>query len=293
MTTLTILRGLPGSGKTTRARELVADDPRCARVNRDDLRMMMFGAKVNLTPDQERAVTLAEHAMARALLPNWNVVTDDMNLRPRYVRDWLSIAAQRGADVVMVEMPTPLDECIDRDAQRDAPVSADVIRRIAAKFLPGGRFLPIPDDPPSPTVPQYTQTGHLPPAVIVDIDGTLALKGDRSPYDMTRVGEDTVNWPVAGIVHALSEWYDIVYCSGRSEDARAATEQWLRTNDLSGPLYMRAEGDIRRDSVVKRELLDRIGEFYDVQAAIDDRQQVVDMWRAAGLLCLQVAPGDF
>lgn len=147
MTTLTILRGLPGSGKTTRARELVADDPRCARVNRDDLRMMMFGAKVNLTPDQERAVTLAEHAMARALLPNWNVVTDDMNLRPRYVRDWLSIAAQRGADVVMVEMPTPLDECIDRDAQRDAPVSADVIRRIAAKFLPGGRFLPIPDDP--------------------------------------------------------------------------------------------------------------------------------------------------
>ena len=59
MTTLTILRGLPGSGKTTRARELVADDPRCARVNRDDLRMMMFGAKVNLTPAQERAVTLA------------------------------------------------------------------------------------------------------------------------------------------------------------------------------------------------------------------------------------------
>ena len=98
---------------------------------------------------------------------------------------------------------------------------------------------------------------------------------------------------IVGIVEALSEWYDIVYCSGRSEDARAATEQWLRTYDLSGPLYMRAEGDIRRDSVVKRELLDRIGEFYDVQAAIDDRQQVVDMWRAAGLLCLQVAPGDF
>lgn len=293
MTTLTVVRGLPGSGKTTRARELVADDPRCARVNRDDLRMMMFGAKVNLTGDQERAVTTAQHAMARALLPSWNVVTDDMNLRPRYVRDWLTIAAARGADVVIVEMSTTLDECIDRDAQRDAPVSADIIRRIAAKFLPRGQYLPIPDKAPEPDVPQYAQTGDLPPAVIVDIDGTLALKGDRSPYDMTRVSEDTVNWPVAGIVDALSEWCDIVYCSGRSEDARAATEQWLKDHDLSGPLYMRAEGDTRRDSVVKRELLDRIGEFYDVQAAIDDRQQVVDMWRAAGLLCLQVAPGDF
>lgn len=293
MTTLTVIRGLPGSGKTTRARELVADDPRCARVNRDDLRMMMFGAKVDLTGDQERAVTTAQHAMARALLPSWNVVTDDMNLRPRYVRDWLTIAAQRGADVVIVEMSTSVEECVDRDSQREAPVGADVIRRIAVKFLPRGQYLPIPDDPPTPTVPQYVPTGHLPPAVIVDIDGTLALKGDCSPYDMTRVGEDAVNWPVAGIVHALFEWYSIVYCSGRSEDARAATEQWLRTNDLPGPLYMRAEGDPRRDSVVKRELLDRIGEFYDVQAAIDDRQQVVDMWRAAGLLCLQVAPGDF
>lgn len=181
---------------------------------------------------------------------------------------------------------TPLRSIrVDTDLWRAAQAVAaargeslsDVIRRALVRYA----------------VPQYTQTGHLPPAVIVDIDGTLALKGDRSPYDMTRVGEDTVNWPVAGIVHALSEWYDIVYCSGRSEDARAATEQWLRTNDLSGPLYMRAEGDTRRDSVVKRELLDRIGEFYDVQAAIDDRQQVVDMWRAAGLLCLQVAPGDF
>ncbi len=293
MTTLTILRGLPGSGKTTRARDIVAADPGGARVNRDDLRMMLFGSKTDLTGAQEQAVTAAEHAITRALLRRWNVVSDNMNLRPKYVRGLLIIAAKAASDTRIVEIPTDLDQCIDRDSLRDKPLGGDVIRRIAAKLLPRGQFLPIPDEPDAPTVARYIETGTLPPAVIVDIDGTLALKGDRSPYDMTRVAEDTVNWPVAAIVTALSEQYDIVYCSGRSEDARDATEQWLTDNDLLAPLYMRAAGDTRRDSIVKRELLDRIGQVYDVQAAIDDRQQVVNMWRAAGLLCLQVAPGDF
>ena len=31
----------------------------------------------------------------------------------------------------------------------------------------------------------------------------------------------------------------------------------------------------------------------DVLMTVDDRQRVVDMWRAEGLTCLQVAPGDF
>ena len=31
----------------------------------------------------------------------------------------------------------------------------------------------------------------------------------------------------------------------------------------------------------------------DIFAVFDDRQQVVDMWRANGLTCFQVAEGDF
>lgn len=288
MTTLTILRGLPGSGKTTRARELVADDPRCARVNRDDLRMMMFGAKANLTPAQERAVTLAEHAMARALLPNWNVVTDDMNLRPRYVRDWLSIAAQRGADVVMVEMPTPLDECIDRDAQRDAPVSADVIRRIAAKFLPGGRFLPIPDDPPSPAVPQYTQTGHLPPAVIVDIDGTLALKGDRSPYDMTRVVPFSLAWEKVAIANAKRAalrhgWLPpLAWDDDTIDDPAASPAVPEDDTDIDPIAVARAIAGDPSPTMTRRERAEAVRQMHESGLTA---QQVGER--------LQVAPGDF
>ena len=47
-------------------------------------------------------------------------------------------------------------------------------------------------------------------------------------------------------------------------------------------------------TIVKKEILDRdILPRWDVLFAIDDRQQVVDMWRANGVTCLQCAPGDF
>jgi len=57
---------------------------------------------------------------------------------------------------------------------------------------------------------------------------------------------------------------------------------------------MRADSDRRSDDIVKRELLARIrGDGFDPQLAIDDRKRVVDMWRSEGLICAQVAEGEF
>jgi hypothetical protein len=57
---------------------------------------------------------------------------------------------------------------------------------------------------------------------------------------------------------------------------------------------MRAAKDNRRDDVVKRELYKRhVRDHFDVLFVLDDRTQVVRMWRSRGLVCFQVAPGDF
>jgi hypothetical protein len=57
---------------------------------------------------------------------------------------------------------------------------------------------------------------------------------------------------------------------------------------------MRKYGDFRQDSIVKQEIYEQlIAPDYDILCVLDDRQQVVDMWREIGLTCLQVAPGDF
>jgi hypothetical protein len=88
----------------------------------------------------------------------------------------------------------------------------------------------------------------------------------------------------------------IVFCSGRDEVCRAETAAWLDLY-VDVPyegLFMRPEGDSRKDAVVKREIFDReIRDRWRVIGVFDDRQQVVRMWRALGLTVFQVAEGDF
>jgi hypothetical protein len=135
------------------------------------------------------------------------------------------------------------------------------------------------------------------PAVIVDIDGTLAIITDRSPYSHHGVLKDKPNTPVIEVARALAAaGHSLVIVSGRSELARDDTELWLQRHlkvPFEGP-FMRSEGDDRKDAVIKGKLYEELIEpNYEVLCVLDDRDQVVRMWRQRGLTCLQVAPGNF
>ena len=75
------------------------------------------------------------------------------------------------------------------------------------------------------------------------------------------------------------------------------TEDWLRLHGVYPDelqfLVMRSDGDSRPDEITKAQMLEALSDSYEVRMVFDDRQKVVDMWRSKGLLCLQVAPGEF
>lgn len=148
-----------------------------------------------------------------------------------------------------------------------------------------------------PTFAPYVPRPGTPCAILVDLDGTVALRQDRGPYDMTRVGEDLPNKPVIEAVRAMAAaHYTVIFCSGRTEEARMQTEMWLDANYRRpyARLLMRADGDNRADWQVKAEIFDReIRDRYDVTCVFDDRTTVVSMWRSLGLTVFQVADGDF
>ena len=89
--------------------------------------------------------------------------------------------------------------------------------------------------------------------------------------------------------------FQITYCSGRPDNYRPQTEEWLTKNGLNEkPLYMRPRNDFRRDDVIKEIILDfEILSRYTVLFALDDRQQVVDMLRKRGITVLQCDYGNF
>jgi len=139
----------------------------------------------------------------------------------------------------------------------------------------------------------------LPPCVIFDIDGTLALLGDRSPFDASTCEHDEINEAVQfmhRLIASCSPETAIFLLSGRDDRWRPETERWLAAHDLSHKaLYMRRSGDYRKDAVLKKEIYQRhIHGKYRVVVVFDDRDQVVKLWRDdLNLPCFQVAWGDF
>jgi len=148
-----------------------------------------------------------------------------------------------------------------------------------------------------------------PTCIIFDIDGTLANCEHRRHWIMHK----PKNWPAFNrgmkndtvyddIVWMLRVFYNsgmtILVSTGRSEDDRDVTENWLDTvagiKGLYSKLYMRPSNDYRPDNIVKSEILDQMyKDGYNPTIAVDDRDQVVEMFRSRGLRCLQVRPGDF
>jgi hypothetical protein len=139
------------------------------------------------------------------------------------------------------------------------------------------------------------------------LDGTLAdithrrrhltaPQPDWAAFNNEMLSDDP-NIPIVTLYRALweSKQFKLLIVSGREEDYRGATETWLSQHQLSHHgLYLRASKDYRADYLIKQEILQEIlAADHDILFTVDDRQQVVDMWREQGLTCLQCAVGDF
>lgn len=122
-------------------------------------------------------------------------------------------------------------------------------------------------------------------AIIVDYDGTLARRGDREPYEWTRVGEDEPILPVIFVVQHLSIFCQVLIVSGRDEICRQQSEMWLHAQNITwARFFMRPKGDNRSDDIVKREIYEtHIQKEYNVIAAFDDRPSVVRLWQSLGI----------
>lgn len=84
--------------------------------------------------------------------------------------------------------------------------------------------------------------------------------------------------------------------TGRGAEHLGVTMDWLEAHAIPyDAIYTRPAGDSRRDDIVKHELFWEYVASPDLLVAgvLDDRNQVVDMWRGVGLTCLQVNYGDF
>ena len=150
---------------------------------------------------------------------------------------------------------------------------------------------------------EYVPDTSKPKAIIVDLDGTIANNDHRNAFEYHKIPNDKPIEKIVDLVKMYSDFgHDIICVSGRNagnkEDHKKfhrLTKQWLDDNNIPWySLHMRDWNDYRKDDIVKEEIFwEKIADKYNVVLALDDRSQVVEMWRRIGVTCLQVAHGDF
>ena len=136
------------------------------------------------------------------------------------------------------------------------------------------------------------------PLAVFDIDGVLAdvahrlrfLDGRPKDWDGFFAAAPADPPLAQGVALAQQAATDceVVYVTGRPEQCRADTVDWLRRHGLpEGRLEMRRGRDRRPARVAKPELLARIARGRVVAVVVDDDEQVCDAYERAGWTVLR------
>ena len=139
--------------------------------------------------------------------------------------------------------------------------------------------------------------------IIADLDGTISFDHHRTHY----LKQEPKDWnayylacdkdePNKAVISVLQDAFDtdIYIFSGRSDIARDKTIMWLRNHNVPYDfLFMREDGDFTPDYELKYKWLCHTGIQDRVLFVLEDRDQVVKMWREHNITCFQVAPGEF
>jgi len=309
--TMIILRGLPASAKSTWALEQMKKEPdRFVRINKDGLRRMAIGESWSANVE-DLVHDISEQALHTALLHGFDAIVDNTHLTQKSVNKIHKIAVELGNVLVMEKVfPVSIKECLRRNALREGVerVPDKVIHDMASRAgIDRHGYRDFADKQkyyePHVDAPLRTRDNSLPNAIICDLDGTLALLNGRDPYDASNC--DTNDLPNEAVVECVKAMHSrgnkIIFMSGRDSKHRPQTVRfiekycpWLDPG-YSYELHMRPEGDMRKDSIVKRELFEaNVEGRYNVIFALDDRDQVVRLWRKElGIPTFQVAEGRF
>lgn len=291
-------KGLPGSGKSTYSLEFCQKYPKWRRVNRDDIRASRGKYWI---PEDEDYITSVERFMVKeSLLNGFNVIVDAMNLNPKYMTAWnkwlIELMNIENIEIKISEkfFYTDVETCIERDAMRppERRVGHKLIKDLYYKYIANVKYQDEDD------------FLKLPHAIICDIDGTIADANGRNHYDYTKVINDRGIPLIIGLVENYLSLNangadSVLFISGRDDICEKDTRAWIfdhmQIKNDEFMLFMRKSGDRRKDSIVKREIFENYirGNFY-IDYCLDDRNQVVEMWRRElGLTVLQCAEGDF
>lgn len=134
---------------------------------------------------------------------------------------------------------------------------------------------------------------------IFDIDGTVAHRTNRTPYEYDKVSDDVPDITMQMIYRSLrssNSGTEFIFITGRDESCRETTLQWLWAHGFGhDKLFMKPPGSKELDTAHKLNIYNiHIKPDHEVIAVFEDRKRCVELYRNhLGLKVLQVAEGNY
>jgi len=269
MKQLIILRGLPQSGKTTKAKELIEELGDVMRISPTELNEMHLNP---IFQSLVHAQTLAAYYLSLDL----TVVIDDLNLKKTELDFWKAFAKGQKVKAKVIDLrKVKFDVLIQRHRDNKINYKVPAMVNLALQY----------DLYPKPKKK----------FVICDLDMTLTDCTKRLKYvvgvkkkNYKKFFEETPNDTLREeCFFTLQDYakagHDIFFLTDRPEATRSATEKWLADKGIFATLpinslIMRPHGDNRPAAEVKKDLIETYFHHDDwIEVIIDDDQTVIEM----------------
>ena len=316
-----LTRGIQGSGKSTWAKQWVAEDPdNRARYNSDDMRCMFGPYNVKKWEPREQILnTVFDSFMIAAMNAGRDIVVDNMNLsdkavsRVEVLANTFNETRTSGDYEYEIEFKdffdVPLSECIRRDAMRPNPIGATVIKRTFRQYK--NKICQITNRQQVDIINSFEETydTSLPDCVIADMDATICWNVSGRPFYGQGCAEHLCeDEPNPGVIRMLQDYLrskksedKLIIVTGRDEASEIveATQKYVKEHvadpirvDMSEIIILyRKTGDFSPGNESKIKLLqEHVLGKWNIRYAIDDSKKVVASYRNLGITVLQ--PND-
>lgn len=291
MKRLLMLSGLPASGKTTYAYEFINEHKNYKRVNKDDIRTVL--GTYSYETDEKIVINTERYMTSQILSNNYNVIVDDTNMGERYKNIWKDFCKSEEVYFTQkcINYPKNVEDLralFDNDYNRSKSVGEGVILNMCFRYN---------------LLTEYFNDKKI---ILCDIDGTIANVDHRLHYVKDKKWDDFFDAmyndkPIFSIYDKMIKDVDsnnafLVFVTGRPERYREMTIDWLKKyynlNRTSFLLFMRSNGDYRKDFVTKEYFLEKLFRDFNIIRIYDDRPSVIRMWKENGLEVVDCGDGE-